>query len=386
MAYGKSSLQILYFNPDHDFYLASSVTTATAPKAALQLQRGCSYLPVLWGDVGDVLLVEDEDVAKTALVQLDKMNYLLGKPFFNPTICTLSMLSKYMNEKLKVNNNQYFKFLLWGWNDTLKHKFAKHGVEERFMPSNDRLQKIRVMSHRRWATHYLMPSLIACSSCCVGKRVEVSCLKDVEKWLQRWRSIILKEPWSGSGRGVRFADDQFDPSTWGWTKNVIDKQGSIIIEPRYKRLVDFAQLYRVDSRDGVKDVQWCGVSLFQTENQKYTGNTLQANEDIENYITSYISRDLYDIVKAKLTFLIRKLIAPHYTGFLGVDMMIVDAQKPDGTSYCALHPCVELNLRCTMGHVAAALTTHLHPITGTMKLEKDVVNDIVRLRINDEVL
>ena len=40
------------------------------------------------------------------------------------------------------------------------------------------------------------------------------------------------------------------------------------------------------------------------------------------------------------------------TGTLGVDMMILS--KPDSQGF-SVHPCVEINLRRTMGHVAIAM-------------------------------
>ena len=51
-----------------------------------------------------------------------------------------------------------------------------------------------------------------------------------------------------------------------------------------------------------------------------------------------------------------------YRGCFGIDMMVVRqpiATKDDETAGFLLHPCVELNLRRTMGHVALALTEKL---------------------------
>jgi hypothetical protein len=60
----------------------------------------------------------------------------------------------------------------------------------------------------------------------------------------------------------------------------------------------------------------------------------------------------------------------NYEGPFGIDMMVV--ANPDATSEKSLaadieerqfllHPCVEINLRRTMGHVALALTRLINP-------------------------
>jgi len=52
-----------------------------------------------------------------------------------------------------------------------------------------------------------------------------------------------------------------------------------------------------------------------------------------------------------------------YRGPFGVDMMIVHGQQP------ALHPCVEINLRRTMGHAALMLTPTDDDICRVMRIE-----------------
>jgi hypothetical protein len=56
-----------------------------------------------------------------------------------------------------------------------------------------------------------------------------------------------------------------------------------------------------------------------------------------------------------LRIALQQRLAGHYVGPLGVDMMLV--RQTDGT--LCLHPCVEVNLRHTMGHVALHLSRRL---------------------------
>ena len=62
-----------------------------------------------------------------------------------------------------------------------------------------------------------------------------------------------------------------------------------------------------------------------------------------------------------------------YRGPLGVDMMVVSVDNK-----LMVHPCVELNLRRTMGHVALALTRRFKVLTKIMSI---VYTDKYRLKI-----
>ena len=72
-----------------------------------------------------------------------------------------------------------------------------------------------------------------------------------------------------------------------------------------------------------------------------------------------------------------RLFEGHYSGPFGVDMMIV--AREDGNGFL-LHPCVEINMRRTMGHVALSLTP---PPLAPKQLMR-IIHDVnYRLKIND---
>ena len=60
-------------------------------------------------------------------------------------------------------------------------------------------------------------------------------------------------------------------------------------------------------------------------------------------------RKFLEIQKLLIKF-IQKEISPHYSGILGVDMFLYS-----DNSEILIHPCVEINLRLTMGYVARIL-------------------------------
>ena len=129
-----------------------------------------------------------------------------------------------------------------------------------------------------------------------------------------------------------------------------------MVEPLYNKVKDFGMEFR-RCADG--SVKYLGLSLFHTLNGAYTGNLLATENVKREMMSKYISLDLLDEVTSRLerelTVLFSSLPSekPLRSINLGVDMMIVTKDDCDGF---LLHPCVEINLRRTMGHVALALS------------------------------
>ncbi|MDE5868743.1 MAG: hypothetical protein K2H18_00800 [Muribaculaceae bacterium] len=123
-------------------------------------------------------------------------------------------------------------------------------------------------------------------------------------------------------------------------KGIIRSQGSLIAENLYERKIDFASEWKVDED---KNVLFLGLSLFHSSNRgKYQGNLLESQSDIENLLRKN-SKWNSSYLHIQQDF-IKKYISPIYSGPVGFDML---ADK-DGE----INPCVEINIRRTMGHVA----------------------------------
>ena len=63
-------MHIHVFNPEHDIALVSGERKQTVPKVAIALRRDIGFLPVLWARRGDVVLVDDADIAMQAARQM----------------------------------------------------------------------------------------------------------------------------------------------------------------------------------------------------------------------------------------------------------------------------------------------------------------------------
>ena len=185
----------------------------------------------------------------------------------------------------------------------------------------------------------------------------------------------MKAPWSSSGRGVRFIDGTMNIYDSGWLRHVIEKQGSVMVEPYYNKVKDFGMEFFSDGRGAVSYV---GLSLFQTSNGTYTGNILADEEEKQDMISHYIPVDLIRSIQEKICAFMGTLLKDRYAGAFGIDMMVI--RRDDGDGFL-LHPCVEINLRRTMGHVAISLSEHCSALPRLMKIEYN--SNVYKIRISN---
>jgi hypothetical protein len=237
----------------------------------------------------------------------------------------------------------------WGWDLALRAYLLRKGIHEKLLLSEDKIKTIRELSHRRLALQ-ILPTLRFEGT--VGESFECTTDEAVEALLKQYGQIILKAPWSSSGRGLRFLSVDHTPlsTQLGWLHHLLAAQGSVMVEPYYKKVKDFGMEF---CSDGVGGIAYLGLSLFHTSNGAYTGNIV-AQEDIKQLMLSrYLSESLLSEVRATICQQLGQVFKGRYTGPFGIDMMVV--ADTSGKRFL-LHPCVEINLRRTMGHIALSLT------------------------------
>ena len=332
------------FNPEHDIALASNLTNFTAPHAGRQLRNDLGFLPALWAEEGDVVLVESVEGAERAYKRLRSK---LGR-------ARCLFVDKSQLPRLDLQHVSP-----WGWDPALCAQLRRWGVSSQLLPATDHLETVRQLSHRRTSAH-LLPLLQMEST--VGQAFECTKTEQVAALREQYGQIVVKAPWSSSGRGVRFDENA------AWVAHVIAHQGSVMVEPYYNKVKDFGMEFTA-TRQGLR---YEGLSLFQTKNGAYTGNVLATEQVKRVSISRYVSLDLLDTVRDRI---LSTLSLGSYQGPFGVDMMLVSS-TPEATTpaaSCSLHPCVEINLRRTMGHVALDIERLYNPtqdddIRGVMRV------------------
>lgn len=325
------------FNPDHDIALAMNIIRFSSPRAARLMRRDLDFIPALWATKGDTVIVEDVDVALKAY---DAMELSLKSDvnFITP---------KQIPQMLE--NKRIIDIQPWGWNKSICDYLMANGMPEKHLPSIRQLNKIRDLSNRRLAVKLL--DIFKDNDRMTGFSRTCDTYEQFLLFLDQNKDVVVKSPWSCSGRGVKFiSSDNVTENQLHWVVNTIEKQHSVTAEIRCDNVLDFAALFMVDNFGRVR---FHGLSLFTTENGAYTGNVLCSDKEKELFIYQYIPKQLLFEAIYKIESFLTENISDAYSGPLGVDMMI--CQRKDGDGYL-LNPCVEINLRRTMGHVALSLS------------------------------
>ena len=111
--------------------------------------------------------------------------------------------------------------------------------------------------------------------------------------------------------------------------------------------------------DGQGGVTYEGLSrFFTTVRGTYAGNRVVSEEEHIRWLTSFVPYALWETLRDDLTAYFSRVLDGGYRGPFGVDMMLC---RVEGSGELSVHPCVEVNLRRTMGHVAASLARFLAP-------------------------
>ncbi len=168
---------------------------------------------------------------------------------------------------------------------------------------------------------------------------------------QGYPRAMLKRPYSSSGRGVQPIDLPLGREQSEVIYNLAQHYGEVSLEPLLNRQQDYALLFYADA-NGLRHI---GYSKFVTDDKSgtaYSGNILASDESIAEELTQALGdkQALLDLIEHLQVFLHTELKGT-YEGYIGIDMMTY--LDLNGTLH--LHPCVEINLRCTMGVIAHRL-------------------------------
>ena len=263
----------------------------------------------------------------------------------------------YLSEHLKRPNKQRRQIVPWGWNHTLKKRLINEGIDPSTLPSEEELQFIRTHSRREFAL--AVHSRLNCNdSQVIGPdyRIVAANINEIEAFISTNGSAVLKSPLSGSGKGIRFVREGLSESDKGWCRRTLDKQGTVIVERRFKIIKECAMLFECH-HDGI---DFIGYSLFESRNGAYSRNILASSEDIEDIIAGYIPRDTLTDIRKDLTAILADTLVGHYEGFLGVDQIICQSDSS------VFIPVSEINLRMTMGLIARNQYDHAHDLVVHM--------------------
>ena len=277
--------RICIFNPEHDLCLANGGAHFVPPQSALRFaDEGAALMGILYPEA----------------------------------VCIPASQAGEAYQRL--GEQERMEIIPWGWNLALKTTLLKQGIPSRLLPSDEYLATLRALQHRTTVLP-LQPDTRAVVS-----------PDEVADLLLQQPALVLKAPWSGSGRGLRWVTNKMSDHDRLWLLKVVREQECAIVEPRREVLADFALEYWA-SPEGLRFV---GYSLFVSANGVYQHNILLSDEEIARRVG--FAEGERRAVEAWLL----ENIVPHYAGPLGIDYL----HTAEGNSLS------ELNLRHTMGLLA----------------------------------
>ncbi|MBO4586566.1 MAG: hypothetical protein J5677_01955 [Bacteroidales bacterium] len=273
-------MRLCVFNPEHDLCLAKGRWNYVPPRSAVDFaRRDAAIMQVLYPDAHCCSVYD-------------------------------------INSSLIIHHTSLHEVVAWGWDAVVKHELLKRGVAAELLPADEEINIIRELQHRST----VLPLQPDCH--------EVHSIEEMEGLLREREHWVMKAPWSGAGRGLRWVHGTLTAIDRDWLLKTVDKQRCVIAEPRRDVVADLALEYLNGS--------FMGYSYFKTGSGVYKENIAWTDGQIEATFSLLPVRE-------HVERWLEKNVWPRYRGPLGVDLMACT----DGSVHVA-----EMNFRHTMGMVA----------------------------------
>ncbi len=325
---------IYLFNPSTEIALAHNGATFTPRKAIMLFEQRLALLPALYANEGSAIL----------LPHCCDINEAKALPYYN--LISSRSLRIITKNDLRGRTDP---FNPWGWNRALVSMLNNAGYAGSSLPSAEMMDNMRNLASRRTAVEIWQQ---ACNKHSYDRQFFTEriprCFSNLDEavaFSTMWHEgAVIKSPWSSSGRGVFFTKDKSAEQISMRISDVLRAQGHVIVEPWWNKTMDFATEWQ--ACDG--NVNLLGFSLFATDEAgHYAGNCVADQATIIDSLTKHTEKDYLLKQVEVMGNILSEVIASRYSGPFGVDMLI--------DSNGLINPCVEINLRTTMGHVALAL-------------------------------
>lgn len=337
---------IYFFNPEHDLALANGSPHYQPPKNVVKFADDLSLLP-LWFASNDGLFYGRNDKCfvhsslKVDESWLSEERRLLGN------------CCKWGDKKLFfAENKENFLVIPWGKDHAFCHGLERFGAA----PDASECDLIREVSRRDFslkiAQHIHSKDLYGNMT----PPCSYLSLDDIERRATEASPTLFKAPLSGSGRGLCWCRNGFEKRVENWAAKTLQTQGCVVAEPIWDKVADFAFEFGVSLNPEATEritIQDFGLSLFETDSAGvYRKNRLASNSDILSFLSKHVPADeiqnaFHEVKKAFVANYAKRLLSVRKRAqyFIGVDMLI----GKDANGKFILNPCVEVNMRMTMG-------------------------------------
>lgn len=312
------------FNPQNDLALANGSANFTAPASAMNLAIAGACLPIWYGERGDCFIGA------------------VNARWFDGMASSFNIDVSPVMEFCDGDTPRP-----WGWSAAIKTYLERFGFPAEVLPSDKKIDDWRTLSGRVFSSALLSEYIKE-----IYRNQDYGCLlpviacsvEDAMAAISRFKTAMIKLPWSGSGRGQQVSDRTTPVELERRVAGMIKRQNAVEITPFYDKLLDFAMLWDKG--------EFTGYSLFTTDTHGgWTKNILLNDAEIEAVIENAVDDEVnFALMKEKMGEIIRKTCREFdFFGPVGVDFIV--ARGENGNFIVP----VEINWRRTMGHLAHKL-------------------------------
>lgn len=180
----------------------------------------------------------------------------------------------------------------------------------------------------------------------------ITTIAEIELLLKRWETLVLKAPYSSSGRGLQVIRRQnLNRSNLQWIETTLKQQAYLMVEKWHEKICDLSFQFLLGENGQANNL---GPSFFMTNpNGQYTGHHLHFS-DFGQF--PFSENDINKIGRMLCEELAKSAYADFYQGYIGIDALIYKERD-----MLKFHPCLEVNTRHTMGLVGKQIEKQLHP-------------------------
>lgn len=354
---------IYIFNSTCEMAVANGVFSYMPPKRFRKMEQDLACIPSFFAKQNDIVIVPYDIPSDW----VEKMNSLgLKMPRF-----------------LKYEDipKEEISFLRpWGWSPAAHFYFKNlyENTSSEFKETvNSKWSDSFKDLYSRLTARNVLESIIKDSNSSLYPNIDelpVKCtsLEEVQSCVDSMDRVLLKAPWSSSGRGLYLLDPNvITEVNKQWISGVLKNQKYVMAEVWKEKVCDLSFQYSVDSNG---DISFLGTTSFETDSKgNYKGNYINTESVLENNskLSDFLHDDFLEEVNNNIIIALRKSLIPNkYSFVFGVDCMVYFEN-----GIYKIQPCVEINLRYNMGYLSMKVKERIHPEAKGI-VRTDYVSDV----------
>ncbi len=349
----KQNSNLYYFNPTCEYAVGNGSPNWQPNQLLRRMETDLDILPMFFASSNDFVLVGHLP-SKTHLEKLGRLGIEI--PGF------IQERDAFTN--INIQTREWKGLKPWGWSPAahkLLHPFKNNCSEDfKDLPVSNWNPGYRELYSKKFSLGILTRMLdeFPHNNFIPKDFKAVVCAnrEEVETLISKWGKVMVKAPWSSSGRGLQpITKTPVHPKVWEKLLAIIKDQGYVMVEPLLDKKLDIAFQFKA----GKQRISFVGISNFTADPKgRYIGNNLNGlPDDMDPELVEFAEFVPQIVVGPLIRVLETSEIAHSYDGFFGVDALIYE----DENGNLKINPCLEINLRYNMGLLSVLLESYLLP-------------------------